>query len=251
MVLVNPYSKEGNQSALVTTHDRVPKGKENLILQDLKRKFLFPLKRFSRSFLYRLVSRFPFFFWISVLNFNKKPQNIAKLLDTAVKSQRDEEYLNKGYKVMYQGLDYIKERAYDCEFAVHLHGNHYLEVLDELIEYLQHLHELYKVNITSPIGLRFVGASPAFLTAEYGNDVCYIDTPVLLHVYGRETILDHIQSFMLEKHAIPHWVKINDQMDPQYVEQRFPRVRDFRKQLELFNRHKIFSNTFTRQVLDY
>jgi len=251
MVLVNPYTKGENRSALVTTHDRVPKGEENLILQDLKRKVLFPLKRFSRSFLYELVSRFPLFFWISVWNFNKKPQNIAKLLDTAVKSQRDEEYLNKGYKVMYQGLDYIKERAYDCEFAVRMNGNHYLEVLDQLMIYLQHIHELYQVNITSPIGLRFVAASPAFLTAEYGQDVCYIDTPVLLHAYGRETILDHIQSFMLDKNAIPHWGKINDQMDYEHVQQRFPKFRNFRKQLLLFNRHKIFSNKFTRQVLDY
>ena len=251
MVLVNPYTKGEKQMALVTTHDRVSNSHENLFLQDLKRKYWFRLKRFSRSFQYELVSRFTLIFWISIFNFNIKPQNIGKLLDTALKSQQDEEYVNKGYKVMYQGLDYIKERAYDSEFAVPVHDNHYLLILDQLIEFLQNMHVKYKVNITSPVGLRFVQASPAFLTLEHGEDVCYIDTPILLHIYGRETILDKVQGFMLEKNAIPHWGKINNRMDYKFVQNRFPKIGNFKKQLFKFNPRKIFSNTFTRQVLDY
>lgn len=251
MVLVNPYAEGKKQIALVTTHDREAKGKKNLRIENLRRKYLFRFKRFCRSWQYELVSRFPLVFWISILGFNRKPQNIAKLLDTAIKSQKDEAYFNKGYKVMYQGLDYIKERAYDSEFAVPIKDNHYLNVLDQLIEFLKHVHKTYHVNITSPVGLRFVRKSKAYLTPEHDTDVCYIDTPVLMHIYGRETVLDKIQEFMLARDAIPHWGKINDRMDAQYVEKKFPRIVNFKKQLHIFNPNKIFSNEFTRQVLDY
>ncbi len=250
MVLINPYSSGDDQLALLTTHDKEAEGKKNLMLEKLKRQGYYRAKRFVRSFQYELVSRFPVIFWISVLGFNLRPDKIGKLLDTAIKSQQDEEYYNKGYEVMYQGLDYIKERAYDCEFAVPLKNDLYLEILEDLMTYLRLVRERYNIYITSPIGLRFVAASDALITPEHGQDICYIDTPILLHIYGRETILDKIQAFMCSREAIPHWGKINSRMDKEYVKSRYPRLETFLDLVHRYNRDGLYSNQFTRRLFD-
>ncbi|MDN5202465.1 FAD-binding protein [Fulvivirgaceae bacterium BMA10] len=249
-VQVNPYKFKGKNLTLVVYHDDYATCDRNMFLERLKHGFWHRLKRFSRSFSFELVSRFPYLLWFAIWRINTFPNYVPRFLNTAVKSQRDEEYFNKGYKVMYQGLDYVKERAFDCEIAVPMdpEGN-YLDTVEALMEYLGNLREEYKMHITSPLGLRFIKGSEVFLTPEHGEDVCYIDTPALLHVYGRDTIISRIQQFLLSRGAKPHWGKLNQYMDVDYVKTRYPRFDDFMRVIEKFNATGIFYNIFTKRIL--
>ncbi len=251
-VQVNPYLHKGRQLALVVYHDRYDDPSKNLSLENFKHKFWHRLKRSTRSLQFELASRFQIVLWLTVWRINTWPGYVPRFLDTAVKSQRDEEYFNKGYKVMYQGLDYIKERAFDCEIAIAMDAaGNYLETLEDLMEYLRSLRDQYKMHLTSPMGLRFVKSSEVFLTPENGQDVCYVDTPVLLHVYGRDTMISRIQQFVLARDARLHWGKLNYYMDADYVEAHYPRFNDFMAVMKKFNPSKIFSNIFTKRVLGY
>ena len=251
-VQINPYPYKGSQLALVVYHDRKNSPVRNLYAEHIKHKFWYRLKRATRSLQFELGSRFPYIIWFVIWRINTFPNYVPNLLNSAIKSQRDEEFFNKGYKVMYQGLDYIKDRAFDSEIVLPLdQGGNYLDTLDELIKYLQHLRKEYKIHITSPIGLRFVKSSEVFLAPENGGDMCYIDAPILLQIYGRDTITSRIQQFMLERNAKLHWGKLNYYMDANYVKNHYPGYNDFMLVMKKFNPSKIFSNIFTKQVLDY
>lgn len=250
-IQVNPYEYNGKQLALLATHDRKERSDKKLWLENLKHNYWHRLKRMTRSVQHGLASIVPYMLWLVILRINLFPNYIRRFLNTAVKSQRDEQYFNKGYKVMYQGLDYIKERAFDCEFAVPVKNGRYLEVLDELIVFLQQLSNEYQIHLTSPVGLRFVKGSGAYLTPEYSEDVCYIDTPVLLHVYGRDTIISRIQQFMIDNGAKAHWGKLNNVVSDEYVKICYPKLEIFKCHMKAFNPAHLFSNVFTRQMLDY
>lgn len=250
-VQMNPYPYKNQQHALVVTHNREPAGKKNLIIQRAKRKLWHNLKRKMRAPLIELLGAFPYLFWISVWTLNRKPGSINKQIDQAVKSQRDEEYYSKGYRVMYQGLDYIKERAYDSEIAVPIKDNKYLEVINQLIDYLQELHDLYNIHLTSPLSLRFVKENNVYLDPAYQEAVCYIDCPVILYVYGAETMIEKIQEFVEAKQLRIHWGKKNDLLDHEYMKERYPKFDTWREQAIRFNPLQLFSNRFSRQMVDW
>ena len=251
-VQINPYPYRGSQKALVVYHDRQHEPSRNLYIENLKHRFWNRLKRSTRSLQFELASFFPYILWFVVWRINTFPQYVPKFLNSAIKSQKDEEYFNKGYKVMYQGLDYIKERAFDCEIVLTIDkAGKYLDTLEELMEHLQFLREEYQIHLTSPLGLRFVKSSGVFLAPEYREDVCYVDTPVLLNIYGRDTIISRVQQFMLKKNAKLHWGKLNYYMDVDYVKNHYSRYNDFMTVVKKFNPSKIFSNIFTKRVLGY
>ncbi|UII25987.1 hypothetical protein LVD15_22200 [Fulvivirga maritima] len=253
LVQINPYQvKDKPNKALVLTHERFMHTDKSLFMQKVKHKIGDNIKRMTRSLSYVLASVFPYFVYIMIWRINKYPDYVPRFVDTAIKSQKDESYINKGHKVMYQGLDYVKERAYDCEIVIRMDNDgKYLNFIDELITYLVYLHDQFQVHITSPLGLRFVKASEALLTAEQGYDVCYIDTPVLKHIYGREVLLNKIQKFALKRGARLHWGKLNFQMDKTDTERLYPKYGLFMEIIKKFNPSKVFSNAFTKRVVDY
>ncbi len=251
-VQVNPYPYKGVQKALVVYHDLYIDSIKNRSLQNLKKNFWYRLKRSTRSLQFELASRVPYIVWFVIWRINTFPSYVPKFLNTAVKSQKDEAYFNKGHKVMYQGLDYIKERAYDNEIVLKMDASgSYLDTLDDLMKHLQDLRNEYKIHLTSPLGLRFIKGSDVLLAPEYGEDVCFVDTPVLQRIYGGNTIIGKVQKFILAKDAKLHWGKLNDQMDVAYVKSHYPRYEEFMLIMKKYNPSKIFSNVFTKQVLGY
>lgn len=251
-VQVNPYPYKGEQLALILTHDRHDQPRHNLTVQNIKHKFWYRLKRSTRSLQFELAARVPYIVWFAIWRVNTFPGYVPKFLHSAIRSQRDEMYFNKAPKVMYQGLDYIKDRAFDCEIVLPMdEEGKYLQVLNELFAYLQHLHNEYQIHLTSPVGLRFVKGSEAPLSAEYRQDVCYVDTPVLLQVYGRDTIISRVQQFVRQKNVRLHWGKLNYYLDEEYVKSHYPGYDNFMKVMKKFNPRQVFSNIFTKQMLGY
>lgn len=250
-VQINPYPHKGKQNALLVIQQRDAPGKKNLLIQRAKRGLWHQLKRKMRAPLVELLGAFPYVVWITIWTLNRNPKSINKQINRAVRSQRDEEYYNKGHKVLYQGLDYVKERAYDSEIAVPLENNRHLDVVNKLIDYLQELHDLFDIHITSPLSLRFVKESPVYLDPAYEGAVCYIDCPLLLHIYGAETMIEKIQEFAQAYQLRLHWGKKNELLDHEYMKERYPAFDTWKQQLIRFNPMQIFSNKFSRQMVDW
>ncbi|MTI20524.1 FAD-binding protein [Fulvivirga sp. RKSG066] len=251
-VQINPYKYKDTNLALIVYHDLYSKDDTSEAVQQVKHKLWDRIKRMTRSFQFELASIVPYFLWFVIWRINKWPGYIPKFIHNAVKSQKDDEYINKGYKVMYQGLDYIKERAYDCEIAIPLDKEgKYLEKIELLMAYLEELHKEYKIHITSPIGLRFVKASEIFLTPENRQDVCYIDTPILKHIYGRNTLISQLLVFLVAQGGRPHWGKINHAIDETFTRNSYQDFDRFLTVVKKFNPIGVFSNSFTKRVIGY
>jgi hypothetical protein len=250
-VLLNPYSVDGERLAMLATQDRVPPPtKFTLLWQDIKHNLLHRLDKAIRNPVSQILGNLPLTYWVFVWLINTFPKMVPKLINQTLKGQRDKTYINKSYKVMYQGYDYLKERGYDTEFAIPLDQDTYVNLLDDLFDLVKDLQTNYGFQLSSPLELRFLKASDLHLTPEYGSDVCYIDTAVVKHAYGNEVLLARVQQLFMRYGARPHWGKTNEQVDKEYIKQVYPKYEDWIAQFHRFNHNRIFSNRFTKQMVE-
>lgn len=250
-VLLNPYSVDGKRLALLATQDKVPPpAKTTLVWEDIKRNSLHRLDKAIRNPISQILGNLPLTYWVFIWLINSFPKMVPKLINQTLRGQRDKTYINKSYKVMYQGYDYLKERGYDTEFAIQLDQNTYLALLDDLFKLVEDLQANYGFQLSSPLELRFLEASDLYLTPEYGSDVCYIDSAVVKHAYGNEVLLARIQQLFMRYGARPHWGKTNEQVDKEYIKQVYPKFEDWITQFNRFNHNRIFSNCFTKQMVE-
>jgi hypothetical protein len=251
-VQINPYTqKEGApEDALIMTHHRLNANELTAWREDA-RWFFDALWTSMRSPLLMIAGHFRITYWWLVWRINRRKADIGKILRSAIRAQRDRSYKNKAHRVMYQGAAYFKKRAYDSECALPIADIEWtITVLDELLVYLRHLNDTYRSRLSAPIGLRFLKASPLYLTPEHDRDVCYVDCPVLKHAYGHNNIVGRLQHFWQEKKAIPHWGKRNELFTSEHTALNY---KDFGKWLvhyRRFNANGIFSNAFTKRVVE-
>jgi len=252
-VQINPYltKHSAHETTLIMTHRRVPESEVSGIGQDLKwirQSFMSSI----RSPLLLMAGHFQFTYWWLVWRINGNWERIGGILRSAIRAQRDRSYTHKAHRVMFQGAARFKLNAYDSEFALPLNDPEmdYLDVLDELIKELRKLHREHHSHLTAPIGLRFVKGSEVYLTPEHGGDVCYVDCPVLKHAYGHNNIVGRLQHFWQRKKARPHWGKRNEIFTSADIEERYPRLKEWRAQNLRFNWNGIFSNAFTKRLVE-
>jgi L-gulono-1,4-lactone dehydrogenase len=241
MVQVNPYKidKRG-RTAIVVYHRLLPGGLGHRTIGES-----------TRNWLSSIAARLPVSYWYAHLRARNNPQKYPKTLDGSLRSLKDKVYRNKGYRVLYQGMEYIKIRAYDSEFAFDMTDgkNDYLAALEEMFA-LAESSRAANMYQTSPMGLRFVDASPAYLSLEYGKKVAYIDAPFVLGTPRSDEILDRYQEIMLWHKGMPHWGKINSALDgkPGLIVENFPKLPEWEEVYRDYNANGTFSNQFSDRL---
>ena len=241
MVQINPYENdEGDHTCTIVRHHML-NGK--------------PKKRgigaATRNWISSILGRLPITFMILKKVARKAPEKLPGMLDNSLKSLQDKKYLNKGYKVLYQGAEYVKIRAYDSEFAFDMTDfkNDFIKAVEEIFEKAKE-NRAKKRYQTAPLGLRFVDQSPAYLSPEYGKKVAYIDTPFILGSPLLDDILFEYQEIMLANNGIPHWGKINTILDgkTELLEQFYPEIDKWKEVFHQFNPNDTFSNKFSDRM---
>ena len=108
----------------------------------------------------------------------------------------------------------------------------------------------HKVYQSSPIAVRFVQASKAYLTPEHGKNVAYIDTPFLLGINGNEFMLEKYQEIMLNNDGIPHWGKTNNILDsnPGQLSKLYPKLGQWKSVIKSLNPNGTFNNVFSDRL---
>ena len=206
MVQVNPYNgfnkqNKSEHSCLVILHKEI--SNEHKIKWHSK----------IRNLIGTIAGNIPVIRWIVykilLQRIKYKLIKIPKSLETSIKSQKDKSFKNTAHKVLYQGAEYVKERAYDCEVAFDIGDNSYLDIVDKLIDQANNDLIQKGLYLTSPIGLRFVKRSNAFLDPGFKRYVCYIDTPMLLGSVGEQEVLDLNLKLMVDNGGMPHLGKYN------------------------------------------
>lgn len=237
MLMVNPYETNGDHTCLVTRIN-ITKEKPRTWLQRV------------RSFVARKLSEMRITYWIARLIFRLFPKRIPRSIDRSIKGLRDDSYINKSYAVLYQGSEFIKVRAFDAEFAFDLSGD-YITVVEKIFDTVRHYADKGKIYITSPVGLRFVKASGAYLAPEYNRDVCYIDTPFLQGTVGADELLDACQDIMFAGGGFPHWGKKNSRLSANInkIASTFPKLEAWKSVQKKFDPNGLFANNYTARFL--
>lgn len=193
-------------------------------------------------------------YWITKAIVKLLPSRIPGIVRNSIRLLWDSTYVNKGYKVLHQGAELIKNKAYDAEYAFKINpkGNepHFTEVVEALLAKARQLSEEYKLYQTTPIGIRFVKKSKAYLTPEYNRDVAYIDAATLVVGRSSDEMLDQYQHVMIANGGIPHWGKISNGIigKPQIILQNYPKLRRWQDTLRFFSPNKMFLNNFIKRL---
>lgn len=240
MVQVNPYKNdEGDHTTIVVKH-RLLNTRPKRSIGDA-----------TRNWISSVLGNMPLSYTVLKSIANKKPHKLPGMIDSSLRSLRDKRYENKGYRVLYQGAEYIKIRAYDGEFAFDMMDgkNNYLEALEEMFDQAEVNRQNGRYQ-TAPMGLRFVDQSPAYLSPEYGKQVAYIDTPFIIGTPHLDELLFGYQEIMLKHEGIPHWGKINTVLDgkPELIASYYPKLQEWQEVFQELNPNKTFSNKFSDRL---
>lgn len=237
MILVNPYRTKGDHTCLVT-RIQITTDKPQSRLEKL------------RSMAARKWSETRIVYWYARMKFWLFSRSTPKLIDRSLRALRDESYINKAHFVLYQGSEFVKERAFDAEFAFDLSGD-YVNVIEKIFETTEHYCQKGRIYMTSPVGMRFVKASDAFLAPEYKRDICYVDTPFLQGTVGADELLDACQDLMFEGGGFPHWGKKNSRLSAHVhtIEKTFPRLNSWKTIQKKYDPDGLFANNYTARFL--
>jgi hypothetical protein len=235
MIAVSPYvDKTGDMRTVVVRH------------QFLKEK---PRRKYSDYFrnIFTRLGGLPVFYWIAAILVRFVPRYVPRLINSSLGSLKDKSYVNRGYRVMHQGVEYIKIRAYDSEFAFDMKDNAYIDALEEIMAKAKELADNHIMYQTSPFGLRFVKGNDAYMSPDSGKTVCYIDTPFLKHTVGADEILNQYQDIAMRKYGgIPHWGKVHNRIFryPELIAQFYPKLDNWLAAVKRLNPKDTFSNDF-------
>ena len=239
-VLINPY--------------RVKKSTDLSCLVTKRNKFSGPVPhswgRRNRNWTYTILG---WFIPCSVIHafmkflFNHFPTWTPMLLEKALKSLSDNDYVDKSFKVLDLGIaNYVS--AYSMEIA--FPSNTYIDAIEAIITIAEKSAKDGLQFLTSPISLRFVKTSKHYLSMQYGENsgdfVCMVEFPIVTGTTGGHEMLSRLESAMLEFKGIPHWGQVNHVgVGKAALKNLYPKLETWLETYRRFNKKGMFENDFS------
>jgi L-gulono-1,4-lactone dehydrogenase len=235
-LLFNPYRRNGDNRFLVTTREKVsqPSGGS--------------WARRSRNLFPELAGSVPSITG-KVLDFlaGLRPSWTPGMLDWSLKSIADPEYTDVSYKVLNIGTANLLP-AYSAEIGVPIDGRH-VEAVERIIEIAERHRRLGDIYHTSPISLRFVKESPAYMSMMHGRDTMMIELIQMTHTEGGFELLGEYEEALYSLGGRPHWGQVNTLTGSHgLVESMYPRYADWQKVHGELNASGVFNSPFSKRV---
>ncbi len=176
------------------------------------------------------------------------PHKTPSFIDRAVKALEDDEYVNKSYKVLNQGLKQVKTVGTAIEIGFSM--DNYLNAVDKIFEIAEKRALIGCQYVTSPFALRFVKGSKAYMSMMHDQDTCMIEITTLTNSLGRVDILKHFQSELYKMGGRPHWGLEVDLLTGSngLIEKMYPKYDKFMEIYQKLNYKGTFNNSFTDRV---
>lgn len=228
-VLVNPHPLDGVNLALITTRDpAVPPIRESPFLE--------------RNILVAIGSLLP----PGVLE--PEPQNAPQQLNLALKLLVREPYTRVSYEVLNIGAP-NNIQAISAELAFPMAGNRYLEAVDRFLQLAEMQRATGDRCHSSPVSLRFVKASKAYLAPQSGRDTCMMEIIFGKGTKGANEMLYYYENELAQYGARPHWGQINYVTGGHRVlRQMYPRYDSWLEVYKRFNTNHLFDSAFAKRV---
>ncbi|MEY2518087.1 MAG: hypothetical protein QOJ89_5451 [bacterium] len=231
----SPYDDDFPHPFLVTTRDGV---------SDPRHRFWHTR---TRNLLVEAAALFPFTPHVINLLLDIRPSLAPKLLLASLKSLVKARYDNVSFKVFNIGNANILP-AYSCEIGVPMDGRH-IEAVETIFRVAAERRALGQVYQSSPIALRFVKASPAFLSMMNGRDTMMIE---LIGLDGNDAGVELLKAYEEALYALggrPHWGHINTLTGSHgFVASMYPRLPDWLDVRARLDPDGVFDSPFTKRV---
>ena len=232
-VLLNPHKVGADHMCLLTTRNIVPEPTSPT-----------PPKPFRDVFAEMLAS-LPDADRVLTFLFNEFPTLAPHLIEEALKALEDDGYIDLSYRIFNVGA----VNAYmgiSSEWAVDL--NVHLEAAQALLD-MADQYQTQGVYHSSPIAIRYVAASPGFLSMQPGP-TCMFEMPLLRDVHGGDAILQRYEDLLTSKFkARPHWGQLNFlTANHDLIKQMYPQLDEWLKVFTWFNQPPRFYSPFTNRL---
>ena len=171
------------------------------------------------------------------------PDSAPKRTDQLLGALADNEYTGPSYKVLNIGAANLLP-AYSSELAVPLE-NH-AEAVDRLIAVAARHRDLGRVYHTGLVSLRFVKASPAYMSMMHGRDTMMIELIQATDTEGGFELLGAYEEALYEIGGRPHWGQVNTLTGP--LRRLYPEFDRWLAVHDELNASRVFDSPFAKRV---
>jgi hypothetical protein len=234
--LINPHETHGDHTVIITKRVRqegngIPKGR--------------PGKRNCLPSLLAGLKITPKMF-IQLFNLTRK--KTPQYLDTSLKGLDDEEFTNHSYEVLNQGTKQLKFVAGAIEVAFPVDRT--VEAIEKVMEVCARNVRVHGRYLTSPIGVRFVKKSRAYLSMMHDQDSCLIEVPSIINTKEWKELLIDMEQELLAFGGRPHWgLNMKFKGDtPFRFEDYYPEFHRWQRIYQHYNSRGTFDNKFTNRL---
>jgi L-gulono-1,4-lactone dehydrogenase len=205
-------------------------------------------RRRTRNWLVELTARL----WLTPKLINLvvgiRPSISPFLLHLALKNIANPDYVNVSYRVLNIGAaNYLPSYSSEIGVAIDERGLH-LRAVDEVVKVAARHRELGEVYQSSPISLRFVKASDAYMSMMEGRDTMMIELIMLTHSEGgMELLADYEDALYETVEGRPHWGQVN-WVTRDRIAHLYPHFDDWLDVHGRLNATGVFDSPFSRRV---
>jgi FAD/FMN-containing dehydrogenase len=204
------------------------------------------LDRLRRHWWIELLSRLKITGLVGLVIDRANPDGAPARIDQMLGFLADNEYSGPSYKVLNIGAANLLP-AYSAEIAVPMAGDRHLEAVDRLIAVADRHRRLGRAYHTGLISLRFVRASPAYMSMMHGGDAMTIELILMNQTEGGLELLSAHEDALYAVGGRPHWGQVNTLCD-EVLRELYPRYDRWLAVRERFDPDGRFDAPFTKRV---
>jgi hypothetical protein len=176
------------------------------------------------------------------------PDSAPRRTDQLLGALADNEYSGPSYKVLNIGAANLLP-AYSSEIGVPLADDKHLRAIDTLIEVAARHRELGSVYHTGLVALRFVRASPAYLSMMHGRDTMMIELIQATQTEGGYELLGAYEDALYALDGRPHWGQVNTLTGSHDTLRRmYPEYDRWLEVHDQLNASGVFDSPFAKRV---
>jgi hypothetical protein len=236
-IYVNPHRRNGENLCLITRRTKTSGPASSFFARH---------RNLGAEFLGRLQPLAP-----NVIDFaiNLRPSIAPWFLDTALNALVRKEYTDKWYKVLNLGTANLMP-AYSMEIGVAAddEGTH-VRAVEEVIRVAAQRRQLGQVYSTSPVSLRFVKESPAYMSMMHGRDTMMLELIQLTRTEGGFELLAAYEEALYALGGRPHWGQYNTLTGSHdLMQSMYPRYGDWLAVHAQVNASGVFNGPFSKRV---
>jgi L-gulono-1,4-lactone dehydrogenase len=234
-LIFSPYrNARGDRSFLVTTRNETSDPR---------------MRRWDtrmRNWAVEAAAAFPLTPHIINLLLDVRPSLAPAMLEGAMKALVKKRYDAISFKVFNIGLaNYLP--AYSAEIGVPMDGRH-IAAVERIFEVADHRRRLGRVFQSSPIALRFVKASEAYLSMMHGHDTMMIELIGLTGNDGGYELLHAYEEALRPLGGRPHWGQVNSLTAGPAIAAMYPCYAEWQDVHRRLNASGVFDSPFSRRV---